>query len=257
MKYLATVLLFTCLFGQPSSSTVQADQFAEIRTAIETAVDSSNSPKLLQLTQKLDTLSQSKQPMVRQYAYYYRGYAFYRLQSSFSGMGEDQKEQYLDRAIGMFKKALKLDPDFAEAHALLGSSYGVKASGFFSGMKYGPKSGNQMDKAQRLAPDNPRVVMLDAIATLYKPSMFGGSTQAAIDGFQRAIELFKNWQPPNAYAPRWGNAKVYAWLGQAYVQAENFDAARQAYQKALQVKPGYPWVAYKLIPALKQKMKQQ
>jgi tetratricopeptide (TPR) repeat protein len=154
----------------------------------------------------------------------------------------------------MFGKAVELGSDFAEAQAMLGSCYGMKATGIFSGMKYGPKSDKAMKRAKELAPDNPRVVLLDAIGTFFKPSMFGGSVEGAVEGFQRAVELFENWQPPNAYAPRWGDAEVYAWLGQGYEEAGDYEKAKEAYQQALKIKPGYPWVENLLLPELAQKL---
>ncbi|PAU93693.1 hypothetical protein CK503_11115 [Aliifodinibius salipaludis] len=254
MKYLITLFFWLLLI--PMSQQVSAQdstQFDEIRQSIETAVDSLQPERLIGVNTKLKTLIQTGDPEIKKFAYYYRGYSNYRLQNSFPKINEDQQEEYLDEATIMFEKAVEMDPKFAEGYAMLGSCYGMKASGFFSGMKYGPKSDNAMGKAKELAPENPRVVMLDAIGKLYKPSMFGGSTEGAIEGFKRAAELFEDWQTPNRYAPRWGEAEVYAWLGQGYVQAEKYEEARQAYEKALKVKPGYPWVENVLIPELKEK----
>ncbi len=254
MKYLTTLFFCLLLLPMPQQAMGQeSNPFIEIRQSIETAVDSLEPERLIEVNTKLQSLSQTADSEVKKYAYYYRGYSNYRLQNSFPQIDEDQQEKYLDQAVAMFEKAVEVDPKFAEAYAMLGSCYGMKASGFFSGMKYGPKSDNAMSKARELAPDNPRVVMLDAIGKLYKPSMFGGSTEGAIDGFTRAAELFEDWQAPNRYAPRWGDAEVYAWLGQGYVQAEKYDEARTAYRKALDVKPGYPWVQNVLLPKLKEK----
>lgn len=247
MRYIVSILLCVWMLYLPHTAEAQAEQFAEIRESIETAVDSLQPEILVKVNTKLTSLSDHENPQVRKYAYYYRGYTNYRLQSSFPNVSEDQKEKYLDEAVRMLKKAVSLDESFAEAQGLLASCYGIKASGFFAGMKYGPKSDATMKQAKSLAPKNPRVILLDAIGTLYKPSMFGGSTEGAIEGFKQAAELFNDGQPPNDFAPRWGNAEVYAWLGQGYVQAEKYKQARQAYQSALEVKPGYPWVKSLMI----------
>lgn len=253
MKCLTRCIFCLCLLNIPHLMLAQEQKFADIRATIETAVDSLAPEKLVELDVQLTSLIESTDPQVKKYAYYYRGYANYRLHSSFPNIGEEQQEKYLDEAVKMFEKDVAIDPKFAEAYALLGSCYGIKASGFFSGMKYGPKSNNAMSKAKKLAPDNPRVALLDAIGTLYKPSMFGGSTEGAIEGFQRAAELFNDWQPPNEFAPRWGDAEVYAWLGQGYAKAEEYEKAKAAFRKALNVKPGYPWVKELLLPELKAK----
>lgn len=249
MKYF-TSLLFCLWLIMPQQLTAQNSQFSEIRQSIETAVDSLQPDRLIALNTRLRNMAEDGDPQVRKYAHYYRGYSNYRLNSSFPNIKEDQKEKYLEQAVKMLEEALEIDPEFAEAQALLGSCYGQMADGIFSGMKYGPKSEKAMEKAKELAPDNPRVVMLDAIGTLFKPSMFGGSTEGAIKGFERAAGLFENWQPPNVFAPRWGHAEVYAWLGQAYAMDEQYEKARKAYREALKVKPGYPWVKDLLLPEL-------
>lgn len=251
MKYCKRIFICLCLLYLPGQAIGQAEQFEEIRQTIETAVDSLQPEKLIELNSRLASLTKSQDPQVRKYTYYYRGYSNYRLQNSFPQIEEDQKEKYLDAAVEMFEKAVALDSNFAEAQAMLGSCYGMKASsGFFAGMKYGPKSSSALKRALELAPGNPRVVLLDAIGTLFKPGVFGGSTEGAIEGFQKASELYKNWQPPNEFAPRWGDAEVYAWLGQGYAQAGEYKKAKEAYQQALRVKPGYPWVEDKLMAEL-------
>lgn len=254
MKYLTSLLLCLSLLYVPHQLIAQADQFADIRQSIETAVDSLEPDKLIELESRLASMTDGEKSQVQKYAYYYRGYIYYRLQSSFPNIGEEQKDKYLDRAITMFEEAVAMDPNFAEGQAMLGSCYGIKAgSGFIAGMKYGSKSSAAIEKSLELAPENPRVVLLDAIGTMFKPAIFGGSTEEAIEGFQQAIELYKKWEAPNELAPRWGDAEVYAWLGQGYAQAEQYDKAKEAYQQALEVKPGYPWVKDELMVDLRKK----
>ncbi len=253
MKIFLNLLFSLLLFLMPVRSVAQVDQFTEIRQAVETAVDSLQPERLVETDAELAMLAESDDSQIRKYALYYRGYSNYRLYSSIPGISEDQKEKYLDKAIEMFEEAVEVDSEFAEAQAMLGSCYGQKADGILSGMKYGPKSDEAMKRAKELAPDNPRVVMLDAIGTLFKPAMFGGSIDGAIKGFKRAIELYDQWQLPNAFAPRWGSAEVYAWLGQAYAMDEQYEKAREAYRRGLEVKPGYPWIKNVLLPELNKK----
>src|SRR5699024_10738399 len=160
--------------------------------------------------------------------HYYMGYADYRLNTQFSDVKEDQKEKFLDEAVKYLEEAVRLDPDFADARALLASVYGLKATGIFSGMKYGPKSNSAIENALETAPDNPRVHMINAIGLLKKPSMFGGSTEGAIKEFKKAAELFESFEPANKMMPDWGHAENYAWLGQAYEQNDQLKKAKTA-----------------------------
>ena len=238
-----------------SSESSQKDRFISIKDQLQSAVDSLDKAGIIKAKYALQPYADGNENPLKKLAYYYMGYADYRLNTQSPGINEDQKEKILDEAVQYLEHAVALDPDFADARALLGSAYGKKAAGFFSGMKYGPKADDAMEKAMESGPENPRVYMLNAIGLLYKPSMFGGSTEGAINGFKKAAELFKTFQPKNELMPDWGRAEVYAWLGQAYEQNEEYAKAKTAYGQALEVDPGYGWVKYKLLPELAEKVK--
>ena len=123
----------------------------------------------------------------------------------------------------------------------------------FAGIKYGPKSNKQIDKALELAPENPRVLMLDGTGLLYTPSMFGGDTEKAIAQFQKAAKQFEKFTPKDSTMPHWGRVEVYAWLGQGYEEEEQYEEAKKAYEKALELNPDYGWVKSYLLPKLAEK----
>ncbi|MCY3683580.1 MAG: tetratricopeptide repeat protein [Gemmatimonadetes bacterium] len=137
----------------------------------------------------------------------------------------------------------------AEVYALLSSVYGrqISLSGI-KGMFLGPKSGNLLKKAEQLAPDNPRVVLSAAISAFNTPKMWGGSKERALEGFQRAAELFAREKPINPIHPVWGHSETYAWLGIAYMDRDEKDPARAAFEKALEIDPDNGWVKYELLP---------
>ncbi len=47
-----------------------------------------------------------------------------------------------------------------------------------------------MQSAQQMEPNNPRVILLDAMGNSYNPAMFGGSKEKALIGFKHATEFF-------------------------------------------------------------------
>lgn len=199
-------------------------------------------------------------PNVASLAEYYLGYADYRL-SIFFGRAENDKDQaveYLQDAVKHLEKAKKLDRDFADAYALLSSCYG-QIIGYKpeTAMQNGILSGQMMGIALNLAPENPRVVLLDAIGKYYTPSAFGGSKEKALAGFKTAKKLFATWKPKNNLQPDWGNEEVYAWLGIAYRDRDEPIMARKAFQQALAVNPEYSWVKDALLPSLAAGKKQQ
>ena len=91
--------------------------------------------------------------------------------------------------------------------------------------------------------------MLRGIGNLFKPKLFGGGADKAEKDLVKAIALFATDKPAPP-APDWGHAEAYAWLGQVYAERKQVDEAREAYRKALELRPDFGWVAHELLPAL-------
>ena len=184
------------------------------------------------------------------WGHYYIALADYRIAGLLEGESKDPSE-HLNAAVEHLKKATEIDPQSAEAHALLSSVYGWQIG--LSPMKtmiLGPKVGKASRKAKQLAPDNPRVVLSAAISDFNTPEMFGGSKEKGLQGFQRAAELFAQEEPTNPIQPVWGHREAYAWLGIAYQNQGELESARAAFEKALAIDPDFGWVKYWLLPEL-------
>src|SRR5699024_10278592 len=167
------LIAFTASAQQPNPSEKQ--RFITIKENMQAAVVSMDKKKLIRAKYDMEDFTNSSNKQMQKLAHYYMGYADYRLNTQFSDVKEDQQEKFVHEAVKYLDEAVLLDPDFADARALLASVYGLKATGIFSGMKYGPKSNSAIENALESAPDNPRVHMINAIGLLKKPSMFGGS----------------------------------------------------------------------------------
>ncbi|MGH7449768.1 MAG: tetratricopeptide repeat protein [bacterium] len=182
--------------------------------------------------------------------HYYVGYCDYRLTIFYQqAKNQEMMKQHLEAAITHLEAAVKSNNKFADAYALLSSSYGQKISmAPMLGMTLGPKSGMTMQSALQLAPNNPRVILLDAIGTYYKPAMFGGDKDKALAGFKHAAELFDKEKNTDPLQPDWGHAEAYAWIGVAYLDKKDAAAARTAFERALAIAPEYGWVKHQLYP---------
>lgn len=184
------------------------------------------------------------------WSHYYIALTDYRISGLLEGESKDPSE-HLNAAVEHLKKATEIDPQAAEAYALLSSVYGWQIG--LSPMKtmlLGPKSGKAIQKAKQLAPDNPRVVLSAAISDFNTPEMFGGSKEKGLQGFQRAAELFAQEEPTDPIQPGWGHREAYAWLGIAYQIRGELESARTAFEKALEIDPDFGWVKYWLLPEL-------
>lgn len=134
-------------------------------------------------------------------------------------------DKSLDAAIADAERAVSIDDNLADAHALLADLYGQKITGMFSGMHYGPKANAESARALQLNPKNAQVYAVLGRKYLYSPSMFGGDIDKAIASFKKAAEL-----DPQSY-------EDYAWLAIACRKKGDAAGAQRALAQALRLNP--------------------
>ena len=185
------------------------------------------------------------------WAHYYLALADYRIANYLLGHGEaheDLASTHLKSAVEHLTTVTRLDPEAAEAYALLSSVYGRQIGlSPIKGMLLGPRSSRALSKAKQLAPDNPRVVLAAAFGDFHTPEMWGGNKDRAMEGFKRAAALFARERPTDPLQPTWGHCDTYAWIGIAHLDHDEHDLARTAFEKALEIDPGNRWVREKLL----------
>lgn len=188
------------------------------------------------------------------WGHYYIALADYRIADYLLAAGEKNKgtaAEHLKTTVEHLKKVIEINPQAAEAYALLSSAYG-RQIGLkpIKGMVLGRRAEQALKRAAQLAPDNPRVVLCTAIRDFNIPGMFGGSKEKGLQGFQRAAELFAQKEPTDPIHPVWGHSRTYAWLGLAYQDRGDLALARAAFAKALAINPDFSWVKNVLLPEL-------
>ena len=188
------------------------------------------------------------------WGHYYIALADYRIADYLLAAGEESKgtaSEHLKATVEHLQKATEINPQAAEAYALLASAYGRQIGlNPIKGMVLGRRAQQALKKAVQLAPDNPRVVLCTAIRDFNTPGMFGGSKEKGLQGFQRAAELFAREEPTDPIHPAWGHSRTYAWLGLAYQDRGELALARAAFAKALAINPDFSWVKNVLLPEL-------
>ena len=188
------------------------------------------------------------------WGHYYIALADYRIADYLLAAGEENKgaaDEHLKTAVEHLQKATEIDPQAAEAYALLSSAYGRQIGlDPIKGMVLGRRAQKALKKAAQLAPDNPRVVLCMAIRDFNTPGMFGGSKERGLQRLQRAAELFAREEPIDPIRPAWGHSRTYAWLGLAYQDRGELALARAAFAKALAINPDFSWVKNVLLPEL-------
>lgn len=236
--------------GPSSSISRQAGSssgFASLLEQIERAVNQGLSQKLLEYGRELEGYSQDS-AVSKFLCPYSRAYVDWRLSLVLKGRGKDEK-RLLKEAQSTLEALVEKDPDNAEALALLGSVYGARIGGFWQGITLGPKSGKALDRAEELAPDNPRVALQQGISAIFTPGLFGGGLDKAEKKLREAEKLFELESPEKPW-PNWGRVDVQAWLGQVLAKKGDRSGARAALEKGLSLQPDHWWIRNVLLPAL-------
>ena len=184
-------------------------------------------------------------------AYYYAGYVDYRLAQLHIDSNKSAAIEHLDNCIAALKKAIKTDRELAEAYALQSACYSLKAGAQSVKAVYlGPKASRRIAQAREMAPENPRVALLDGLNDYYRPASLGRDVDSAFAKFSKAAELFADGADVQPGNPDWGHAEVYALLGEIYLSRDDAALARESFEHALLIVPEYKKAQRQLAEAL-------
>lgn len=143
-------------------------------------------------------------------------------------------QQAAERGIKAAEKAVSLNGNSAEYLRLLGTLYGQAIVDIPSGLNYGAKAKDAINRAVEKAPKSSAVYVARGVGNFYLPTMLGGGPKPAIDDFNKAIQLDPN------------NADAYLWLGVSLHKDNRFAEARKAFEKALALNPKRVWAKQQL-----------
>jgi tetratricopeptide (TPR) repeat protein len=145
-----------------------------------------------------------------------------------------QGRQAAEQGIKAAEKAISLKPEVAEYYRVLATLCGQAITDVLSGLSYGPRARDAVDRAIEKAPKSSSVYVARGVGSYYLPAQLGGGAKQAIADFQKALELDHK------------NAEAYLWLGLS-LRKENRDAeARQAFTKSLALNPNRVWARQQL-----------
>ncbi len=145
-----------------------------------------------------------------------------------------QARRIAEQGIPEAERAVALKPNDAEYYRVLGTLYGQAITDLMSGLSYGAKARDAVDKAVELAPKSAAMYVAHGVGNYYLPPALGGGPDKAVADFRKAIAL----------DPR--DADAYLWLGVALRKENKEGEARQAFQKSLQLNPNRSWTKEQL-----------
>lgn len=143
--------------------------------------------------------------------------------------------------------AVKADPRLEEAHAIYAvcASYGSGLNPLGQPSFGGCARSKALHTAQQLAPDNPRIKLIEAICL----GEDAAGSAALFDKLRETLRAFESAPPSRPGRPDWGQAEALVLLGQNYLQHGDALAARDAIERALVLAPDYRKAQELLQPA--------
>ncbi|MEJ0040110.1 MAG: hypothetical protein WDO68_29425 [Gammaproteobacteria bacterium] len=167
--------------------------------------------------------------------HYYVGLANYRLAMVIAAKDKSRAREAAARCVSRLDAAVNGKSNFAEGMALQSACLRTLSNLTPWKPLAGPKSTGQMERAAKLAPKDPRVLLLQALE-----NGEGGPIDApAIVKLQKAAAAFEVERQGVDRTPGWGAAETYAYLGRGYLEQGEVLAARDALERALLIAPDF------------------
>ncbi len=165
---------------------------------------------------------------------------------------DELASKMLDRAFAYLDSFLVKHPKNAEAIAIRSSFYGYRiAINPLKGPFLGPRSQVILKEALAIAPTNPWVLLEQANALLYTPTLFGGDPTRALKVYNESIAILTK-QGNNGCT--WNYLNAYINLAYCQIKLKQYAAAQQTYNRLLAIAPDFKWVKQELIPDLQKKI---
>jgi hypothetical protein len=157
-----------------------------------------------------------------------------------SGARGGSAADFARRCVSEADDALAAQADFADALALrsacLATPLGPAAGA--APLSAG-KARKDLERAARLAPRDPRVLLVDAMNDYQLASAAGGNKERAHSKLRRTVAAFDSERAGVERLPGWGAAEAYLFLARDLLDHADPVAARDALEHALLIAPEF------------------
>jgi hypothetical protein len=145
-----------------------------------------------------------------------------------------------DECVDQLKPILDQDPKSAEALALQSACYAELAKyRHLEAVLLRSHAEERLHSALELAPRNPRVLYIAALAGLARSKPGSPEHKRAFDELEQAAQLFDQSSATREDAPGWGHAEAYLALGVQLEAKGDVLGARNWLEKSLLAAPDY------------------
>ncbi len=167
---------------------------------------------------------------------YYSAYGYYRAAQI---ADEDYLDEYVDRCDEQARAALKLRSEFSEALIVRGACAALLAERRPIAAVLAPSRAlRALDRAALLDPENPRLKLVQAQASLGRKALAEELPPPAV-ALAQAIDGFQRFHDASVLTPDWGEAEAHVIRGRLALAAGDRLGARDAAEQALGIAPDY------------------
>ncbi|MRM83601.1 hypothetical protein [Riemerella anatipestifer] len=190
----------------------QTDYQSQLQKSIVQMEQSKNAQELAPVTKAFAKIAEENP---NQWLPYY--YASYNsVMEGFRGNYADKTklETLANQAEEWMKKAEALSPENAEIYILKARINRLRM--MINPQKYyatdGKSYGENLAKAKKLSPNNPRITLLEAETVYHIPKEHGGSKELGLKLFEKALKQFETQEAEQKLLPHWGKKEAQYFL---------------------------------------------
>lgn len=235
-RYLSVlgVALALAFFVRPAAAAIAAGELADLAAQLQYAWYTEQADELLALAERL--ADEKPRGDIEPWLRYYSAYGYYRAAIL---ADDDYFGEYVDRCESLSRALVRADPEFVEALVLRGSCAALlSARRPISSVLAPSRAVKAFTKAARLEPDNPRLLLQQAVAVMERPRLKNEFEPVPLL-LQTALASFERTISADPLTPDWGEAEANTAVARLALSAGQKKRARDALEEALQIVPDY------------------
>lgn len=120
------------------------------------------------------------------------------------------KDKVAEKSKDLISKAEGIDPDNSEIYCLkqMVAIMQMTVDPMARWQSYGAEARNDIEKAIKADPNNPRIYYLNGQTLMNTPEAYGGGKAVAKKLFEKSLELYKTFKPASEFHPNWGKEEA-------------------------------------------------
>jgi hypothetical protein len=120
------------------------------------------------------------------------------------------KDKVAEKSKDLISKAEGIEPDNSEIYCLkqMVAIMQMTVDPMARWQSYGAEARNDIEKAIKADPNNPRIYYLNGQTLMNTPEAYGGGKAVAKKLFEKSLELYKTFKPASDFHPNWGKEEA-------------------------------------------------